>query len=209
MRNKSIVTTCQFCNKPFLVRPSSIKRGRGKFCSHDCYNKAKKNRPKKRSLEDIRRYQREWARENIKKPGNREKHNEVARKYYQRHREEILRYAKRHNMEYYYLQKYSITPKQKKELIIKQHGVCAICGKLPNGRFKTLHIDHDHKTGRIRGLLCYSCNSGVGNFRDDVVLLLKAAKYLNPCGRKMGCGDSCCHSRYGGNIIMRMAWEAM
>ncbi|EDY43970.1 recombination endonuclease VII subfamily [Streptomyces sp. SPB074] len=65
-----------------------------------------------------------------------------------------------------------------------QEGGCAICGSRSNGR--RLHIDHDHThcgprrgcAGCVRGLLCSSCNTGVGNFRDNVDLLKAAISYL-------------------------------
>lgn len=67
----------------------------------------------------------------------------------------------------------------------KQHGVCAICGKpetrkapQTNGRICRLHIDHDHKTGKVRGLLCSRCNIGLGHFMDNIEFLLKAIRYL-------------------------------
>src|SRR3990167_5597356 len=47
-----------------------------------------------------------------------------------------------------------------------QNGGCAICKK-QNTDGRRLHVDHDHKTGRIRGLLCYRCNSGLGYFKDS------------------------------------------
>ena len=54
---------------------------------------------------------------------------------------------------------------------------CAICGMV-SGDGKKLAIDHDHKTGRVRGLLCTSCNNGIGRFKDSAELLMKAAEYL-------------------------------
>lgn len=63
----------------------------------------------------------------------------------------------------------------------EQGGLCAICRKqqvFRQGRRQSLHIDHDHKTGTVRGLLCSSCNPGLGMFKDDPQLLLKAANYL-------------------------------
>ena len=73
------------------------------------------------------------------------------------------------------------------ELYRAQGGLCAICGKseiamiwASRGRTKVSHlaVDHDHKTGAIRGLLCYRCNIGLGSFRDDPALLRQAARYL-------------------------------
>lgn len=53
---------------------------------------------------------------------------------------------------------------------------CAICGVSAGSR--RLCVDHDHKTGKIRGILCGNCNSGLGRFKDDPELLRKAAQYL-------------------------------
>ncbi len=59
----------------------------------------------------------------------------------------------------------------------KQENVCAICkGNCKSG--KRLAVDHDHKTGKIRDLLCGNCNGGLGKFQDDPELLIKAAEYL-------------------------------
>ena len=61
---------------------------------------------------------------------------------------------------------------------IKNHnGCCEICGKPPK-QFKHLSIDHDHKTNKFRGLLCYTCNFAIGQFEDNVDLLDKAKNYL-------------------------------
>ena len=61
--------------------------------------------------------------------------------------------------------------------ICEQDGFCAICGDiLPVG--KGTHLDHNHATQQWRGVLCYRCNSGLGNFRDTQLLLSKAAAYL-------------------------------
>lgn len=56
---------------------------------------------------------------------------------------------------------------------------CGICGATESsGRKKELHVDHSHETGQIRGLLCNHCNFGIGHFKDDVLLLQAAIKYL-------------------------------
>lgn len=63
-----------------------------------------------------------------------------------------------------------------------QNGVCKICGNPEthrrNGRIKALAIDHCHKTGVIRGLLCCDCNTGIGKLKDDPRVLRQAAEYL-------------------------------
>jgi hypothetical protein len=58
-----------------------------------------------------------------------------------------------------------------------QNHVCAICKT--KGNQKYLHVDHNHDTGEIRGLLCKTCNHGLGNFRDNEDLLKSAIEYLD------------------------------
>ena len=58
-----------------------------------------------------------------------------------------------------------------------QHGCCAICSE-PEEKFSWLCIDHDHVTGRVRGLLCPNCNRGLGLLGDSEHLLQKAKDYL-------------------------------
>ena len=78
--------------------------------------------------------------------------------------------------------KYGITAEDCAVMVANQGGLCAICGRMEddrgNGRNGTLSIDHDHTTGRHRGLLCTACNTGLGKFRDSPALLRKAEIYL-------------------------------
>lgn len=81
--------------------------------------------------------------------------------------------------------RYGITQEQYDAMHAAQGGVCAICGKPPKGgrtSSKNLHVDHDHATGKIRGLLCNDCNPGLGKFMDDPNLLRLAAAYLERHG---------------------------
>ncbi len=70
---------------------------------------------------------------------------------------------------------YGITHAQYVEMEIAQDGRCAICHKRPAGH---LHIDHDHATGKVRGLLCGNCNTALGLLQDEPHLLDRAAEYL-------------------------------
>lgn len=78
--------------------------------------------------------------------------------------------------------KYGITIEDFKAMLCSQEGVCAICKEFEtvkeNGRVRALHVDHCHDTGKVRGLLCDSCNRGLGKFKDNPDLLDKAAQYL-------------------------------
>lgn len=64
-------------------------------------------------------------------------------------------------------------------MLADQSGGCAICGKMDNGDGRFLYVDHCHATGKVRGLLCHNCNSGIGHFRDNVALMHKAIDYVN------------------------------
>ena len=70
--------------------------------------------------------------------------------------------------------KYGITLEQHAEMVAAQSGKCAIC-KQPT---ENLHVDHDHATGQIRGMLCKFCNRGLGMFRDNKQALAEAIRYL-------------------------------
>jgi hypothetical protein len=72
---------------------------------------------------------------------------------------------------------YGIGESEYSELFKKQGGVCAACGRSPkNGR--VLVIDHDHATGRVRGLLCNNCNVAIGLLSDSAEIMRKVIRYL-------------------------------
>lgn len=76
--------------------------------------------------------------------------------------------------------KYGLTPEQVDELLVRQGGRCAICPTTePGGRYKEWAIDHCHVSGEVRGLLCHHCNTALGGFKDNPLLLQKAIGYLN------------------------------
>lgn len=78
---------------------------------------------------------------------------------------------------------FSITLDEYNEMLIEQNESCAICKNkethMRNGKIRTLVVDHCHKTGKIRQLLCNNCNIGLGQFKDNVNLLNNAISYLN------------------------------
>lgn len=73
--------------------------------------------------------------------------------------------------------KFGITIDAFEEQLAAQGGVCAICRREPHPTI-SLHVDHDHESGALRGLICFDCNAGLGKFRDDRGLLAAAARYL-------------------------------
>jgi len=72
---------------------------------------------------------------------------------------------------------YGITPQELLRLYEAQGGRCAICHQPPK-TVRGLHVDHCHKTNRVRGLLCHGCNTGIGALREVPDVLLSAIKYL-------------------------------
>jgi hypothetical protein len=73
---------------------------------------------------------------------------------------------------------YGLTSEDFNDLLVSQGGVCAICYGDGSSHKRGLVVDHAHETGTIRGILCSQCNVGLGYFRDDLTLLLRASGYL-------------------------------
>lgn len=84
------------------------------------------------------------------------------------------------------LRRYGLTEIDYVALLQQQGGVCAICRQPPAvvtgqryaNRYGRLHVDHDHETGRVRGLLCGNCNRGIGMLKHDPALLRNAIVWL-------------------------------
>lgn len=76
--------------------------------------------------------------------------------------------------------KYNISMEDFEELFHRQEGRCAICGSDGSNhkKYNRLVVDHNHTTGKVRGLLCFSCNVGLGSFQDNSDILEKANQYL-------------------------------
>lgn len=72
-----------------------------------------------------------------------------------------------------------MTPALYQELYDHREGCCWICDTHENKFKKKLSVDHDHSTGKIRGLLCVNCNLGIGSFREDSSRMYAAVYYLN------------------------------
>lgn len=77
------------------------------------------------------------------------------------------------------LARYGLTIIGYDELVRSQNGLCMICRKVPTmGRGKKLYVDHCHKTGKVRGLLCNRCNSAIGLFDEDAARMRWASNYV-------------------------------
>lgn len=76
------------------------------------------------------------------------------------------------------LKRFSMSELDYETMFESQNGACAICSTTQSDLRRRLDIDHHHKTGQIRGLLCSACNTGIGTFRDSPGRLRAAAAYL-------------------------------
>ena len=103
---------------------------------------------------------------------NRDRHLENQRK--RRQRPDV----KLREREGHLRRKFGITLDEYGALLQAQRGVCAICGRLPR-EDSSLHVDHDHETGDVRGLLCFQCNNALGDFDDELERLRSAVGYLD------------------------------
>jgi hypothetical protein len=84
---------------------------------------------------------------------------------------------------YQFKRKYGLTEEQVGAMLFMQECKCALCRtEFGVGRVETFAVDHDHRTGAVRGLLCAKCNKALGGFRDDASLLTRAADYITASG---------------------------
>jgi hypothetical protein len=123
------------------------------------------------------------ARRKLWYKANREREIERVREWQDAHREQYLRMqaeyrasnARNYRSEHL-KRKFGLTLDEYEELLRWQGGGCAICGRMADK--VSLHVDHDHETGKIRGLLCFRCNGGLGQFKEKPERLVRAADYL-------------------------------
>lgn len=105
---------------------------------------------------------------------NREKRLEQQKVY----REENAEYFAKYKKNWEFQKVYGITIEDRDLMFIEQDGCCKICKKHEDEVSRSLHIDHCHATGRVRGLLCFKCNSLIGMAQDNVEILVNAINYL-------------------------------
>lgn len=124
-------------------------------------------------------YKRDWDER------HKERRKQARIEYNIKNRERIA--FKRHESK---LKEYGLTPEQYEDMLVAQNGVCAICHQAETLKRKKdpnimrLHVDHCHKTGKVRGLLCTRCNPAIGYLQDDPLRAYAAARYLEQAGTK-------------------------
>lgn len=105
------------------------------------------------------KYHKEW----------RDKNKDKVKVYYSRKPKQSSSYNKSFKLKF----RYGMSLVDLEKMMLAQKNLCKICGKE-----KEMVIDHCHKTGRVRGLLCRLCNIGLGSLNDDIEILENAIKYL-------------------------------
>jgi len=189
MARKFVTVQCKLCGKDTKKQPSVISKRKNLFCSKRCSGlfyhpvdphreyrfcpKCKKDKPRseyhshKGNKDGLQSYciecygeiHRGYVKKHISKV------QERRRRYFKNNKDliEDKRIQSRHG----------ITSAERGGLLRKQDGLCAICKSKP-----AIHIDHDHITNKVRGLLCNNCNTGLGMFGDNTSLMAAGIKYL-------------------------------
>lgn len=112
----------------------------------------------------------EFAKNRAKKDGLQERCNSCRKTHYKQNGKP----GHKHN---WLMKKYNVSLDWYNETVIKQKNLCLICNQEQSGG-KGLAVDHCHKTGKVRGLLCDKCNTSIGLMRESVDILKSAIKYL-------------------------------
>jgi len=146
-----------------FYREKSARDGYRRDCKECFAARAKENYAKNRER-DIARVKK-WQQENA------DRLNAYRRQYRQRPDVKVRDRAA------HLKRKFGITAAQYDAMLASQGGVCAICGDAPKDDV-SLHVDHEHESGRVRGLLCMRCNNALGLFKEDEELLWSALTYL-------------------------------
>ena len=175
---------CKNCSNNF---EASKNDNRIKFCSEKCRIEYRKisNYMKNYNLKNI-----EKIREYRKSEEVRKRKNEARRLKYktdEKYRQILIAKSKNYRlrnpnakMRQDLKSKYGMSINDYIAMLKSQNYVCAICGRSDSGdsNSKRLYVDHDHITGKIRGLLCSQCNMGLGKFYDNKNYLKRAILYL-------------------------------
>jgi hypothetical protein len=127
-------------------------------------------------------YYREYARRAMQDPEKKKKQREACKKWYEKKYKQDDSYRIRKN-KMRVLSKYGLKIEDYERMLEDQDYKCFICLKPHEEKpRKRLHVDHCHKTGKVRGLLCPSCNTSMGKLEDDVCRLKRMIAYLERSG---------------------------
>ena len=114
-----------------------------------------------------------------------EKDTKYNKNHYNKSRDRRMSYSKNHynnnkdiHRNYSLNKLYGISLEEYNNKLIEQDFKCKICGTHISNLTKNLFVDHNHSNGKIRGLLCHKCNSGLGMFNENINTLTKAISYL-------------------------------
>lgn len=108
------------------------------------------------------------------------RHPDKIKETQKKYRETNKEYMSIRQRKYQLRDKYGITEEDYDKMFIEQNGKCAICETSDQtGKWQRFGVDHCHKTGKVRQLLCNECNRGIGLLKDNAELLRKAADYLD------------------------------
>ena len=188
---------CAECGKEHRQRIDHANRSELNFCTKKCANiynaKVNKGRPRgprgknKRVIEDLELVESGKIKGKVCKKCGEFKtfdqyHKSPTERFGYRSMCKICRNSenRKHDRRYNLNSKYKMTIDDYDKILEKQIFSCAICGgKEPKSNYGRFLIDHDHKNGKIRGLLCQPCNTGLGQFEDNIQKLNDAINYLN------------------------------
>ncbi len=120
------------------------------------------------------RYAYEKKKANTKPELHKEDQNLRAKKSYWNLSEEARKVRSRKTL----CRRYGMTPEVYDAMLERQGGGCKICGTKTPSKGKSFHVDHCHRTGRVRGILCHHCNVAIGLLREDVDIVRKVLEYL-------------------------------
>ena len=165
----------------YYSETKSLKKGFRYRCK-ECYIGYSLNKSLEKKQETLQRIK-DWKRE------NRDKINANVREDYKKNPEKHKKWKDNylannyeHDTDRRAAARHKLTIEQYHGMIKDQQNKCAICNeyetRVINGKFCRLCVDHDHKTGKIRGLLCHDCNTSLGKFEDNIQRLQSAIDYL-------------------------------
>lgn len=174
---------CKQCGKEFI--PSKDDK-RIRFCSEECQLEHRRvtgymNDYQEKNKEKLKAYNQSEERKEKKNKDRREKYQNDE-EYRERQKKKAIEYNRRNpdRKLNQHLSKYGLTKDEYNQMIEKQNHRCLICGSEGDlsKPHRPLYVDHNHITGKIRGLLCQNCNFMIGQARDDIEILEKGIRYL-------------------------------